>query len=111
MLPTQTLFNRAYKLWLRRPGGSYWDDAEGLKHRSMREIWAERLPELPESEHTTLVARFREIDRRAYELGRRFHAKQLSGESASETLMEEFPELAPERASDALSKGIQVAGY
>jgi hypothetical protein len=111
LLPTQTLFNRAYKLWLRRPGGSYWDKAEGLKHRAVEEIWAERLPDLPESEYGALIARFREIDRRAYELGRQFHDKQLGGESGSEKLMEEFPDLAPERAGDAYSKGIRDAAY
>lgn len=111
MLPTQTLFNRAYKLWLRRPGGSYWDEAEGLRHRSVEEIWAERLPDLPKSEHAALVARFRQIDRRAYELGRLFHGEQLPDKSGSRALLEEFPELAPERAGDAFAKGVRDAAY
>jgi hypothetical protein len=111
LLPTQTLFNRAYKLWLRRPGGTSWDATEGLRHRSVEEIWAERLPDLPESEHAALAARFREVDGRAYELGRQFHEGRLSGEAGSRTLLEEFPELAPERASDAFSKGVRASAY
>ena len=111
MLPTQTLFNRAYKLWLRRPGSPYWDEEDGLRHRSVEEIWAERLPDLPESDHSALVARFREIDRRSYELGRLFHGKQLPDGLGSEALLEEFPELAPERAREAFSKGVRDAAY
>lgn len=111
MLPTQTLFNRAYKLWLRRPGSPYWDEQDGLKHRSVEEIWAERLPDLPESDHAALVARFREIDRRSYELGRLFHSDQPSGRPGSEVLLEEFPELAPERAGEAFSKGVRDAAH
>jgi len=111
MLPTQTLFNRAYKLWHRRPGDLYWDENYGLRHRSIEEIWAKHLPDLPESEYAALVARFREIDHRAYELGRRFHDEGPTDESGSEALMREFPELAPERASDAYGRGVRGAAY
>lgn len=108
---TLTLFNRAYKLWLRRPGDPYWDEANGLKHRSIEEIWATHLSDLPQSEYAALTARFRKIDRRAYDLGRQFHGQKLPGEAGSERLMEEFPDLALERASDAFCKGVRDAAY
>lgn len=111
MLPTQTLFNRAYKLWHRRPGDPYWDESYGLRHRSIEEIWAKHLPELPDSEYATLIARFHEIDRRACELESQFHERGPMHESGIETLMREFPDLAPERASDAYGKGIRIAAY
>lgn len=111
MLPTQTLFNRAYTLWLRRPGSVVWDDAVGLVHRSIEQVWAERLPELPGTEHAALAARFREIDRRAHALGRQFHAGRLPGEEGPARLREDFPDLAPERASDAFSNGVRAAAY
>ena len=109
MLPTQTLFNRAYKLWLRRPGTPYWVEGEGLRHRTMEEIWARHLPDLPASDYAALTARFREIDRRAYELGLRFINEEPMDEPGSETLLREFPELAPERARAAYGKGVRVA--
>jgi hypothetical protein len=112
MLPTQTLFNRALKLWYRRPGGLVWDAAEGATRiRSIDEIWAERLPGLPASDYPGLVARIKQIERRAYELSLRTFQGHIADEPDVEVLMREFPELAWERASDALARGYRTAAY